>query len=207
MEPYSDSIEDLFSMIRRGEIKLPRFQRHEAWNRNQIVSLLENVLRKPPLPIGAMLTLNIDGEEPFHSRFIVGAPQPNQKIPKRHLLDGQQRLTALWRCLTGSYNMKVFVSLDADKSAQGGEEHDIEVDAPQVEGVKRWDRKGVLQPVWVDSPHEAYERKLLPATVLQPGAEGERLCNEWLNVLHISAEDRLDLYKRISKLRERVAHY
>lgn len=93
MEARNKKIEDWFAMVKQGQVVLPRFQRHEAWRYSQVVGLLENILRDPPLPIGALLTLEVGDEELFHSRPIVGAPKPQTK-PSMHLLDGQQRMTA-----------------------------------------------------------------------------------------------------------------
>src|SRR5687767_7657726 len=111
MEARSKTIEDWFAMIGQGQVLLPRFQRHEAWRATQIEGVLENILQAPSLPIGALLTLDIGNEEPFHSRPIVGAPRPASGAkPLMHLLDGQQRMTAIWRSLNDDYpDMGVFV--------------------------------------------------------------------------------------------------
>ena len=76
MEARSKTIESWFAMIDQAQVLLPRFQRNEAWRVNQIEGVLENVLQIPSLPIGALLTLDVGSEEPFHSRPIVGAPVP-----------------------------------------------------------------------------------------------------------------------------------
>lgn len=75
MEARSKTIEQWFSMIEQGQIKLPRFQRHEAWRTVQIAGLFENILRTPPLPVGVLLILEVGDKELFHSRPIVGAPK------------------------------------------------------------------------------------------------------------------------------------
>src|SRR5262245_18314956 len=59
MEARSKSIEQWFSAIEQGQIKLPRFQRHEAWRPQQIAGLFENILRAPSLPIGVLLILEV----------------------------------------------------------------------------------------------------------------------------------------------------
>src|SRR5690606_4738644 len=172
-------------MIKQGQIVLPRFQRHEAWRPGQVVALLENILRDPPLPIGALLTLEVGDEELFHSRPIVGAPVTEAKVAT-HLLDGQQRMTALWRSLHGDYDgLDVFVSLKSGQSTEqeqeaGGEEG---VDAPEIEAVKTWDRKGVMQPVWANHPADILERGLIPATILCPGSTGEVALEQWEKAL------------------------
>ena len=69
------TIEQWFSEIEQGQLVLPRFQRHPAWKDNQVAGLFENILRKPSLPIGVLLTLDVGDEQPFHYRPIDGAPK------------------------------------------------------------------------------------------------------------------------------------
>ena len=51
MEARNRKIEDWYGKVKRGEIKLPRFQRFEAWDRHRICSLLETVIHNLPLGI------------------------------------------------------------------------------------------------------------------------------------------------------------
>lgn len=211
MEARNKKIEDWFGMIKQGQVVLPRFQRHEAWRHHQVVGLLENVLRDPPLPIGALLTLEVGDEELFFSRPIVGAPQPQSK-PSMHLLDGQQRMTALWRGLTGDYRrdgIDVLISLkpaDPDDEA-AFDAPDETVDAPRVEALKRWDRKGVLQPVWANDPVSMLEEGYLPATILCPGSIGEEALNGWKKAIQAADLLTFDLVDRLVTLRQRIAKY
>ena len=206
MEARNKKIEDWFSMIKQGHIVLPRFQRHEAWKPSQVVGLLENIVRDPPLPIGALLTLDVGDKELFHSRPIVGAPDIDEK-PLMHLLDGQQRLTALWRSLIGDYpNLDIFVSIAL--KATSADQSDDEIgtaDAPVIEAVKRWDRNGTMQPVWADNPVETLERGLVPIIILCPGSRGERCYKAWKDEIRQSQEIADDVIERISLLRQRVA--
>ncbi|WP_417477890.1 GmrSD restriction endonuclease domain-containing protein [Maricaulis sp.] len=214
MEARNKKIEDWFAMIKQGQIVLPRFQRHEAWRPAQVVGLLENIFRQPPLPIGALLTLEVGDEELFHSRPIVGAPAPTGK-PAMHLLDGQQRLTALWRSLTGDYkDLDLFIAVMP--RAETGEDdeagRDPNADMPGVEAIKRWDRNGVMQPVWADNPVEAFiERGLVPVTVFCPNSDGEAARNSWEAAIEdsgqLNRESTRELTRRIEALRQRVAKY
>jgi hypothetical protein len=208
MEARNKKIEDWFSMIKQGQIVLPRFQRHEAWRHAQVVGLLENILRDPPLPIGALLTLEVGDQELFHSRPIVGAPAPQSK-PSMHLLDGQQRMTALWRSLTGDYRsdgIDVFISLGEREEDEDGDQAEM-VDAPKVEAVKRWERKGVMQPVWANDSVSMLTAGYLPVTILCPGSLGELALNDWEEAVEGSGLLTKQLTKRTEALRQRVAKY
>lgn len=209
MEARNKKIEDWFAMIKQGQLMLPRFQRHEAWRQAQVVGSLENILRDPPLPIGALLTLEVGDRELFHSRPIVGAPEPAGKV-MLHLLDGQQRMTALWRSLTGDYRrdgIDVLVKLIPDEEGEEASEDDEAIDAPKVEIIKRWDRKGVLQPVWANNPVTMFQQGYLPVTILCPGAEGEAALEAWEDALDEAGLLTKALTKRASALRQRVSGY
>ncbi|MBO6902262.1 MAG: DUF262 domain-containing protein [Rhizobiaceae bacterium] len=190
MEARTKTIEEWFSTIRQGLVALPRFQRFEAWDRGRIEGVLENVLREPSLPIGALLVLEVGDKEPFHSREIVGAP-PKSDRPSVHLLDGQQRMTALWRSLTDNYDdLVLFVS--------AGDEV-----RPDVQLYRRWERKGIPQPVWAHDPQQVYERGLIPISLLMPGSKGELKAENWCE--EVGAERAFE--RALLKFRQRVANY
>ena len=92
MEARNRKLGDWYGKIKRGEIKLPRFQRFEAWDRHRICSLIEMVVHD--LPLGITLVLEVGEEEKFISRFLETAPDDNGHFYE-YLLDGQQRLTAM----------------------------------------------------------------------------------------------------------------
>lgn len=209
MEARSKTIEAWFSMIEQGQIKLPRFQRHEAWRTQQIAGLFENILRTPPLPVGVLLILEVGDKELFHSRPIVGAPGVKVR-PNMHLLDGQQRMTALWRSLNDDYDdIRVFVRLTSEQA--GAEDVDAteseEAERPLIEIVKRWDRKGVMQPVWADDDVACIKRGLAPLAILRPGGAGESAFKSWRDRLREAKVYTDDIGDLASDLRKRVQGY
>jgi len=191
MEARTKTVEDWFAMVREGQITLPRFQRFEAWRPNQIEGVLENILRQPSLPIGALLVLEVGDEELFNSRPISGAPAPESK-PQMNLLDGQQRMTALWRALTDNYeDFTVFVSLEDEER-------------PEIEICRRYSSKsGTRMPLWADDPAGTFERKFFPVSLLCPGSRGEKAMDAWTE--QAGTDKATD--KAIMKLRQRIASY
>lgn len=164
MEARNRTLKDWFSRVRTGQVKLPRFQRHEAWGPGEISALLSTVIRG--LPAGATLVLEIGDVEPFHSRFLATAPEGTERVSE-HLLDGQQRLTTLWRALHDNYEARTyFVKVAQDGSAD-------EDDDPGVHSEARWERGGVRYPVWCDDPAQTWGRGFIPVRLLNPetGAE------------------------------------
>ena len=96
MDARNRALPEWFNRIRTGQIRLPRFQRREAWTHSEVADLLDSVFKEQPA--GAALILEVGDKEHFTSRAMQGAPDPVERCTE-HLLDGQQRLTALWKSL------------------------------------------------------------------------------------------------------------
>jgi hypothetical protein len=75
-----------FTRIETGQLRMPRFQRFEAWGSREVRDLLQAMFRS--LPAGALLVLAVGDKEKFISRPMQGAPAPTEKV-NEHLLDGQ----------------------------------------------------------------------------------------------------------------------
>ena len=153
MDARNRSIPDWFDRIRTGQVLLPRFQRHLAWSHAEVGALLEAVLRS--LPAGAVLVLEVGDHEPFVSRPMIGAPTPSERC-NEHLLDGQQRLTALWRTLHDDYEDRTWLI-----RSEPDEEHDQK--KLVVVGQSRYWRSGEKYPKWVDNPPDLWSRGYVPA--------------------------------------------
>lgn len=209
MEARSKTIEAWFSMIEQGQVKLPRFQRHEAWRPHQIAGLFENILRSPSLPVGVLLVLEVGDKELFHSRPIVGAPATSDR-PLMHILDGQQRMTALWRSLTDNYeDLKVFVRLlaSSDTSQDDTVSEDDEEGGSLVQIERRWINKGMPRPVWADDDVECIKRGLAPISIFRPGGTGEAAFKIWRERLREGGVFTDDIGDRAGDLRKRVLSY
>ena len=188
-----------FNQIRTGRIRLPRFQRYEVWGHAQISSLLETLFRG--LPAGATLVLEVGTEEQFPSRPMSGAPEPNTPC-REHLLDGQQRLTALWKCVHDLYDDRTyFVYFKADEDHDGRQ-------VPWIYGQARWWKDGTRYPIWCDNPREVHSRDYIPIQLLRPEEEMPRDIRKWCDVATSNdlAASR-ELEDRILSLREQVSSY
>lgn len=162
MEARNRTLKDWLTKIRTRQIALPRFQRFEAWSSNLIADSLTNVIRN--LPIGSTLVLEIGDKLPFISREIISAPKEGEKINEL-LLDGQQRLTALWRSLNDSYHDTTYLVYLPEDNEEEKE--------PYVWWQTRWEKNGKKYPVWVDQPKECWKRKSIPIRLLNPDNELE----------------------------------
>lgn len=155
-----------YSRIESGAIKLPRFQRMEAWDRGRIGSFLNTILHN--LPVGAALILEVGDEQKFVSRYVSTAEPSKPERVTEHLLDGQQRLTAFWRAIHNNYeNESFFVYLpDFDRT----ENDSLDEDEVTLHCVPRWRKAdGKIYPVWASEPDQCLRRGLIPLELFRPG--------------------------------------
>lgn len=90
---------DWIRRVHEGRIALPTFQRSSVWDISKVRSLIDSLLRNRP--IGTLLLMPTD-ESRFRWRPIQGAEAVRPATGDGELiLDGQQRLTALWRAFRG----------------------------------------------------------------------------------------------------------
>ncbi len=179
--------------IDTGQILLPRFQREEAWSHSDIEAFLQSILQG--LPVGAVLVLQVGDEQPFKTRPIEGAPKTKERCVE-HLLDGQQRLTALWRALYDRYDDRAYF-VRKDKSPD---------DEGFVESVRRRERDGKWYPRWLDSPSRICEKGYIPLWLLRPNCGIDKVQNFCQQALGTS-EEYLNLVNWILKFREIVGLY
>lgn len=206
-----------FHQIDQGSVKLPRFQRFEAWDRGRITSFLNTIISN--LPVGVTLVLEVAGPEKFVSRYISSAERTTGTVTQ-NLLDGQQRLTAFWRAMHNNYEWETFFvylpQFDRSDEAPGGE--------VEVRCVPRWINKNKLRmPRWAEEPFKCFERGLIPIALLRPGELATDI-DSWLSAATKLLEpteavpDAFKKYKaysalkdkikgEITTLRERVTHF
>lgn len=159
------TLKEWFDKINNGEIRLPRFQRPEAWDRTRITSLVNTVIHNLPLGITLILEVNKDNE-PFVSRVLKTAPEIENRVTE-HLLDGQQRLTAFWRALHNNYEWETYFVYNSDWDKLKDETTDVE-SYMEVRCQPRWMKKDSKRPVWADSSKDSLQRGLIPLHLFSP---------------------------------------
>ena len=179
-----------FNQVLTGQLALPRFQRFESWSHAEVVTLLDSVLRGRP--VGAALVLRIGNEEPFVSRPMAGAPNGTQHVTE-HLLDGQQRLTALWKALNDLYEDRTYFAVLEPETE----------DAPLAAGVSRWMKNGQRFPLWADDPKEQLGRGLVPMRLLGPAIGLEEI-GEWCVAATDSIEEAMKTQWKVGPLQTAV---
>ena len=90
------SLRELLDDCHEGALQLPDFQRSWVWDEDRIKSLIASISRA--FPVGALMSLDSGGSVNFKPRPVEGAPtEAKQVAPQSLLLDGQQRMTSLYR--------------------------------------------------------------------------------------------------------------
>nr|WP_191564204.1 DUF262 domain-containing protein [Janibacter melonis] len=89
---------------------LPEFQRPFVWDPNQVLELLDSVSNG--WPIGTFLVLR--GPQPFEVKQIQDGPLVSRSSVDYYLLDGQQRVTALFHALTDTGDFVYYLDLEEE---------------------------------------------------------------------------------------------
>lgn len=197
IEARNRPLPDWFTRIRTGQTVLPRFQRFEAWDRGRVTQLFNTILQD--LPVGAVLILEVGAVEPFISRPLKGAPAGCERVSE-HLLDGQQRLTALWRGLNNNYDDCTYF-LVLKPSGDTGLPYYV-----HPEG--RWQRAGdkLRRPIWANEPKDQWARRMIPLELCSPELGSQQAFREWSR-LAVPAEERDELADEVTAIRQRFASF
>lgn len=149
------------------------------------------------LPLGVALVLNVGDKEQFVSRVLHTAPETGETVTE-HLLDGQQRLTALYRAIRDNEDRVTyflhFPEFDGDPRNDDA--------GVSVRIQRRWRNKnGTRFPMWADSPRWCLERGLVPVRLLDPTHDES---NDWVQeaTAHMDPGDDVTdiaVYKRLTE--------
>ena len=190
MDTRSRQVEDWINEVRRGIVRLPRFQREEVWTPNHIEKFLWAILKKRPL--GVFLVLEVDSShQPFKTRPLADA-QNNGERCREHLLDGQQRLVALWRSFNDNHGSHSFY-VTFVKSENGFKETEV-----QAVSKKGPDRNKIGNPI------EEFRKGWIPVKILNPGESGSKQATEWRNAVD-SPEDEASISVIVDRLRSKIS--
>ena len=161
------SVEDWLAFVERGEVRLPTFQRDMVWTHQKTEDLLEAILRQKP--VGCLLLLRVDSKESalFESRRIEGSSATGDESYKYQLLDGQQRVTSLWRSL-----------MDRDPARKYLVKMTPEGDERLVQSFKR-SKDGASS--WLDDPQRTLAQGFVPVHLLRYSQEQRDEVNAWVD--------------------------
>ncbi|MBQ6971111.1 MAG: DUF262 domain-containing protein [Synergistaceae bacterium] len=174
--PFSkdSGLEEVMRAISSGDIQLPEFQRNWTWDDYRIRGIIASITQG--YPIGAITQLEYGNRNVrFKYRPIEGAEESAVREPKYLILDGQQRLTAIYRSAfshapTATKNdkgapVKRFYYLDIAKCLdENAERIDAVVSVP--EDRKTHPYPGHEAALDLSSPELEYGRGMFPMSLM-----------------------------------------
>ena len=161
----NQTIGDWLSDIKNKSLCLPRFQRKEVWSKDNVTQFLKTLVSSYETPVGMFLVLATDPSNPaFPIRTIDGSDTQSAQCNSL-LLDGQQRLSALWKALR-----------DEDKSFRYYFQFNEQF---EIKDVKWADKQTGKEKKRYQSPKNQCKEGLFPAKLLNP-LVGESDLDEWL---------------------------
>ncbi|MBE8469527.1 GmrSD restriction endonuclease domain-containing protein [Streptomyces justiciae] len=111
VERTNRDVRTLITQIAAGEIMLPEIQRGYVWKASQVARLIESLYRG--YPAGSLLFWKTG--QPTETRgAAIGARQALPSVMPLYLLDGQQRLTSLFRVLTDHPDAQVVFNIETE---------------------------------------------------------------------------------------------
>lgn len=160
------SLSSLLENLREGIIQVPPFQREFVWDRNKVKSLFDSIQKS--YPIGSVLLWRPREKPVWKKNREVGSfTIPNDGEPKSYVLDGCQRLSSLFGCLTNPHNS----GLECNEKRRK-EFFDLYFDLKDGSFVyPNWTPKPYQVPVYIltsTSEFRQYTRNILEPAVSNP---------------------------------------
>ena len=178
MKTNDISIVKLLENIHTGKIQLPDFQRSWVWDDIKIRKLIAGVTNS--YPIGAFTFLSYGNPQvKFKYRTLEGAPNCNFD-PEEMILDGQQRLTAIYLAMYSSQPVKtktdlgkdieVFYYLDIEKALDlNCDRFDAVISVPKSKIItQEFRRKIVLD---LSTREKEFQNKMFPLNIIFDSAK------------------------------------
>ncbi len=194
---------ELLARIHEGKLQLPDFQRSWIWDDDRIGALLASV--SVSFPIGAVMLLETGGQNVrFKPRPIAGTADSLLNVPPETLiLDGQQRLTALYQALMGEYAVETkdakgkpirrWYYADMRKAVEEGDDRDEAVlSISDDKQVKAFGREITLD---VTTPEREYAADLFPVNRIFKSAEWRQAYNKHWKY----APEKIQLYDQFER--------
>lgn len=129
LETGTAFIKDLIGDIKKGEIKIPQFQRKFVWKAKQALDLLDSIASN--YPIGSLLLWKTKDKLAVERNIgDFKLPETDDLTPTDYVLDGQQRITVIYSCIGAPESEPGFAAaydLEHEKFVPSPEQHDPKV--------------------------------------------------------------------------------
>ena len=164
------SIGNWLAHIDDGSLCLPRFQREQVWSKQEICKFFETLILNSETPVGVFLVLPTDPSNPAFPPRTIDGPISRSGTCNSLLLDGQQRLSALWKVLHDEdEEFRYYIQFN---------------DQFEIEHVKAIRKNTKASQRLNQNPTREYKRHWFPAKLLNPLVDREEV-DTWLNKLEL----------------------
>jgi len=118
-----------------------------------------------------------------------------------HLLDGQQRLTALWRGLHNNYEERTYFLFLAPDEETGMPYY--------VDSIARWRKEGDTEPrpFWANQPKQQWQRRMIPLDLCEPEIRAQQRFREWAKEAVEVQGERDSISDTVSLIRQKLAAF
>ena len=177
------NLSDILNDVQEHDLQLPDFQRGWVWEDNRIRALLASL--SLGYPIGAAMLLESGGDFHFKCRNVEGS-RNESKTPTQMILDGQQRITSMFRAMrckdpvetTNDQKkpIKRYYYLDIERALSSTTDR---VDAIISVDENKQRRENIGRDIVLDfsSPELEYKNKVIPFNIMTDLME----LNDWRN--------------------------
>lgn len=205
------SLKDLLGHVETGKLQLPDFQRDYVWNEDDVRSLLASIAKG--FPVGALLTLDRGGSVEFKPRGIEGTKVEGVE-PETLLLDGQQRMTSLFKTVASKEPARVrtpkgsivdrFFYIDITLAMTEGSNFEEAVQTVPEDRIAKtsFGKTGDLD---LSSPDLEYKRMMFPLNQALDPISWIFACVDYWKKLEIDRMDDLQLFQK--QVLERIQNY
>lgn len=182
-KPDDMNLSELLNDIQEHNLQLPDFQRGWVWEDNRIRALLASL--SLGYPIGAAMLLESGGDFHFKCRNVEGSGD-EYKVPTEMILDGQQRITSMFRAMrckdpVATTNdqkkpIKRYYYLDIERALSSTTDR---IDAIISVDENKQRRENIGRDIVLDfsTPELEYKNKVIPFNIMTDLTE----LNEWRN--------------------------
>lgn len=206
--PTSNDTElsELMSDVKTGKIQLPEFQRGWTWDDNRLRGILASLSQG--YPMGAIMRLQYGNEDiKFKYRPIEGVKLPSSIQPEYLALDGQQRLTSMYRSTVSrepvetrtdkNKEIKRYYYLDMNICLdEASDRLDAIVSIPEDRKLKEnFDRDIVLD---ISTRELEYKHEMFPINIIFDSSEREDWADGYKEYYSYD-KDHMDKYKAFRK--------
>ena len=135
IKPEREYLREIAAKINNGRYAIPVFQRDFVWKKEQVLDLFDSISKG--YPIGSIILWKPEKNQDLRAKDIISDRIIETSDPEFYVLDGRQRLTTFYGCVTKiedkSDVLRIVYNLDKDCfEYTKGKNKDYQIELPDV---------------------------------------------------------------------------